>query len=396
MALSASWNVNGWSETGFAFGMTVPQTKIDTDRRERLAVYWSCGAEGAASVVASASCYHVEKDVRVLAIVETILKFRKVQWQVVFADVVKGADDSALNQAPERFNIVCVNQATHVFALPMPNRLMRKSLPAIQILIAGVLIGRNQFNLFANGFGYETVQRRHIGTFDHLANEVALAGDRADDGYLVTNAANVPFLVPVAIRILTTDVSFIDFDLSEQLRKTLIEHRGADACAHIPSRPIVATANLPMNLERADSLLALSHQVDDLKPDMKRIVRVLENRLGDDREAIAVATAAVFVLTGPMKGLVFQFIYSLAGSAAWAFYAVRPAQVAKQNLARLLIVAELLHHFGQRDRWLRGKRLSSFNFRVHANNITIPRAGVKPNIIAQKSGRGGRIKAAML
>src|SRR5208282_5707338 len=106
MALSASWNFSGWSEMGLAFGILLPvgETAIGIVRPCPQSGDWLCAAEADASVPTSASCYHVEKDIRILAIVEAILKLRQIERQVLLAQVVVRADHSALEQRPERFD----------------------------------------------------------------------------------------------------------------------------------------------------------------------------------------------------------------------------------------------------------------------------------------------------
>jgi hypothetical protein len=118
-----------------------------------------------------------------------------------------------------------------------------------------------------------------------------------------------------------------------------------------------------MDLECADSLLALSHQVDDLKPSREWIVGILENRFRDDAETVSVAPAAILILADPVPRLRGEQINLLA-LAAWAFDAVRPAHIAQQSFARRLI-AELLHQLSERDVGLSAERLASFNFLVH-------------------------------
>ncbi len=54
---------------GFAFGI-VGETVTDSNRLRPQLDDWLCPAEADASVPTSASCYHVEEDTRVLAIVE--------------------------------------------------------------------------------------------------------------------------------------------------------------------------------------------------------------------------------------------------------------------------------------------------------------------------------------
>src|SRR5258708_38181215 len=127
---------------------------------ETIAVCCWLAAEVHASARTSAPCYCCAENIGVVAIVAAELKFGQVQRQIFLAHVVIGADDSALEQRPERFDVVRVNQAAHVLALTMSNRLMRESLPAIQIVVARVLVGRDQFNLAAHSLGYEPMERR--------------------------------------------------------------------------------------------------------------------------------------------------------------------------------------------------------------------------------------------
>ena len=69
---------------------------------------WPLCAEAAASVANSASCQNFEENIGVLAIVKPELKFVQVQWQILLAHLVIGADDPALEQRPERFNRDCL------------------------------------------------------------------------------------------------------------------------------------------------------------------------------------------------------------------------------------------------------------------------------------------------
>ena len=167
----------------------------------------------------------------------------------------------------------------------------------------------------------------------------------------------------MAILLFAAHVGFVYFNCAEELRQAIILHRGANTHHHVPSRPVVARSNLAMDLERADSFLALSHQVDDLKPSRERVISILENRFGDDAETVAVATAAILVLADPMPRLRCKSVNLLA-LAARAFDAIRPAHVAQQRFARRF-VAELLHQLSERDVGLSAKRLASFNFLVH-------------------------------
>jgi hypothetical protein len=66
-------------------------------------------AETVATYRASPPCYRLPKDVFFVAIVESETELREVQRQIFLADVVVGADDSALEQGPEGINAGRVN-----------------------------------------------------------------------------------------------------------------------------------------------------------------------------------------------------------------------------------------------------------------------------------------------
>ena len=103
-------------------------------------------AETFASVRVSAPCYRFAEDIRLLAIVETELKLSQIQRQVLRADIVVGADDSALEQRPKRIN--ATGYALCLAHIPVPWRtaLMPKAVTS-QLLVAVCFIGSDQFRL---------------------------------------------------------------------------------------------------------------------------------------------------------------------------------------------------------------------------------------------------------
>src|SRR5208283_5091530 len=154
-------------------------------------VCWLATAEAPASQVGSASCYRLPKNIFFFSVVEPELKLIQVRRQIFLAHVVIRADHAALQQRPERFHVVRVDGAAHVLAALVADGLMRQALPAFKVLIAGMFIGRDQRDFFfVHYFVNEPVQSRHIRVLDHLADYVALAGDRADDRSFVASAAN--------------------------------------------------------------------------------------------------------------------------------------------------------------------------------------------------------------
>ena len=92
---------------------------------ESVSLASSLHAETIASVHASASCYRFAEYVGLFPVVKSELKFREVQRQILAANVVIGADDSAFQQSPKSFDAVRMDDAAHVAVIAMPDDFMR-------------------------------------------------------------------------------------------------------------------------------------------------------------------------------------------------------------------------------------------------------------------------------
>jgi len=301
--------------------------------------------EAPASQCASASCYRLAENVGFLPVVKSELKLREIQRQIFLAHTVIAAHDSALEQRPERFNRIGMHDAAHVFTRAMANYLMRQSeiLAAhAEQAIAAVFISGNERNLVGYSLAHETIQGRSIRAFDDLTNHVPLAADCADDRGLPAHASDVLLLVPVAILIFAADASFVYFNNAHELLKVRIVHAGAQAMAHIPSCAVSATSYLPLNLECTNAFLGIENLPENFKPSLERIVRILENRSGNDGKAIP-GPAALRAL--PMPRSACQFI-NLVVAATRALHAVWPATVLQKLFARAF-VRERRHQFTQ-------------------------------------------------
>ena len=95
----ASSKLNGWSETGLAFGMIPPM--VDGVEHSSLGT----SSEHASAAACSAFCYHVRKDIRIFTIVMTEGKLGQIQRQVGLADLMERTHDPTLEQAPEAIQV---------------------------------------------------------------------------------------------------------------------------------------------------------------------------------------------------------------------------------------------------------------------------------------------------
>src|SRR4030095_10224973 len=81
-------------------------------------------SESALPVANSAACYDRIEDIGILAVVMTERELSQIQRQIGFADVVIGAHDATLQQAPEAIQIGCMHVPSHIFTLQVVDGLM--------------------------------------------------------------------------------------------------------------------------------------------------------------------------------------------------------------------------------------------------------------------------------
>lgn len=336
--------LNGKSDTGFAFGMRPPWANG--------VAHSSLGisSEHASAVACSAFCYDIGKNVWILPVVVAIRKLRQVQRQVVFADLMEGAHHATLQQAPEGFDVVRMNVPAHVFFLGMIHDLVREG-PS-KALIPAMFIRRHERDALPHCLSHKLRHRHTVSGFDHFADHIALASNRADHGNFSTRPWNMFPLVRMAVKVSATDKGFINLHFPHQLRKASVFHRRTNAMAHIPGGLIGSASDDSLDLQGADALLALQHQVDHLKPRLERVVRVLKNCLADDRKAIAVPTATRLGFADPMKWASLQGIHFVI-VAARTLYTGWPAPFL-QKLFAGFFGGEAIHrlsqgHFGFHD-----------------------------------------------
>ena len=306
-------------------------------------------AEAEPSVATSASCYDQIENIWILSVVKSELKFVQVQGQIGLADFVIAAHDATLQKRPERFYRVSMCGSYYVFALAVADYAM--IVIVTDQAIAGVLIGREQLDASAiRDAANETIQRRRVGVLNCLADDVTLAGNRADDGHLSFGARQIQFLALLGMHVLrfAADESLIDFDLATEQCRAFFLHRGADACAHIPRGFIRAGSHHPMKLVRGDSFLRVAHDEHDLEPRSQRVFGVLENRLSDHAESVSVAPTAILALANPVERAMRDVKHFLIPASRAFNFAVRPSLLNQKALA-IIFSLKLLDHLIERS-----------------------------------------------
>ena len=78
-------------------------------------------------------------------------KFIQIQRQIILRNLMIGADHATLQQRPEALDVVGVDISAHVFAFAVIDGLVMYAF--VEIPIGRILIGRDQRDLLAHGFG---------------------------------------------------------------------------------------------------------------------------------------------------------------------------------------------------------------------------------------------------
>ena len=140
----------------------------------------------------------VAKKVRVLSIVESELKFANVCRQMLARDLVVTANDSALEQAPERFHRVCMDRSNNILALGVLHDSVIEVLT--QEPISRVFIGRNERHSLRDSLADKGVKGRRVCDWNHTRPDSVAALHTTDDDHFSNVAASTwNFLVPMAI-----------------------------------------------------------------------------------------------------------------------------------------------------------------------------------------------------
>jgi hypothetical protein len=239
------------------------------------------------------------KDISVLAIVISELEFRDVQRHIFCAHLVECANDAALEDGPEALNRVGVDCADHILALGMVNDAVREFLA--QLPVACPIVGAKQADLMRDGFTDKSLKRACLQISDDASDHIPFAADGADDwGFTRTNTAPAAgtTLIPMLVLFLANDKCFVDLNNTAEFLN-IFDQGNPDLVTHFPSGLIGTEAHVTHDLQGAHTLLTDQHEMGDLEPIPQRLVRVLEDRAGNVREAIAGLRSALVTLPAP-------------------------------------------------------------------------------------------------
>lgn len=269
------------------------------------------------------------ENILVMPVIVAELELGNIQVQVLFADLVEGADAAAFDQRPEAFDGLSVDRPNNVLFFVVVDG--RVGIFFAEPGISGPLVGAKQADFMRNSFTNESGQCRGADVLDHAANNVAFTPYSADNGGLAGTDSAASTLLPAALVLvsvahLAADESLINLDNAAKLFDVL-DQRSPDFMAHEPSGFVGAEAHIAHNLERAHSLFADQHQMGDFEPISERLVCVLEYGSSEVREPIGGIGGALVALPVPRHGRNLPIDRRTAARATDTFRPAAPDKV---------------------------------------------------------------------
>jgi len=247
------------------------------------------------------------EDIGIFAIVVSELKLSHVQMQILFADLVKRADDTALQDRPKTLDGLRMNRAVNVLVRSMVNDAMRIPLLG-EAIVARPVIGAEQANLMRDGFVDERAQRRTFDVLNNAGDHIAFATNCADDnGFSLPLVALSAPLIPVPVTAVAADDRLVNLNDPAKLLHVL-DQCGSDLVAHEPSRFVRTEAHIAKDLKSAHPLLRHQHEMRDSEPILEGLIRIFKNCPGKIRETIASIAARSALRALPMPSPGVQFI----------------------------------------------------------------------------------------
>lgn len=259
--------------------------------------------------------------------IQTEGKFVNVSLGVLWADMVKDAVDTALENRPNALNAVGVDRAACEVSGAVVDRGMAVE-QTVKASVAGVFVavdGGTNFDVveqaLLDGSEVRAVQNKRLRVAAALAHS-------ENSGFANGTTAHVQLFVRVLVGLFAANESFIHFDDAFELVEVFAASL-AQTVQHEPCR-LLGDADFLRQLHRANSLASGDYEIHGVNPLMERNVAALENRSGANRERKLAASVAAVVTLWANR-------YLFSALALRADNAVRPQTTFQIEPGRLLI-----------------------------------------------------------
>ncbi len=229
-----------------------------------------------------------------VAVIQPERKLVDVPAYMVWADVVEGSVDTALQDRPDGFDAVNVNVAINVqpdvLSIGMVDRLVTEE-EAVRPRIG------KRFVRVDRGTGLHSrinhaAKRRLLRITNRQQDRFPVPLAQSHDRSLTDSAtARVQLFPFVFIAFLPADVRLVNFNRAGKYR-LIIAAGFADSVHHEPRR-LLGNADLLRHLKRRDRLSGRDHQIHSVDPFVQGDVAALKNGAGPDGEVFIAGVAAI-------------------------------------------------------------------------------------------------------
>lgn len=137
--------------------------------------------------------------------------------QVLFANLMKSANDATLNHRPKAVDGIGMNRPTDIFALAMMDNTMIA--PGIKMPVTGVIIGRDQADFVRNGLIHEAIKGLGVNIINDLSHDLATSTNSPDNRSLATGATAPASLVLMLVLGFAAYKGFVNFHKANELAK---------------------------------------------------------------------------------------------------------------------------------------------------------------------------------
>ena len=231
----------------------------------------------------------VNEDMVVVAVGKPPLQLFQVSSQVLVADLVEGSDDAPLEKAPHALYGVGMNISNG----PLFDAMIDGFMTGVAVFnpqVSRQFVRVDSFCFILYGAIDEAVESVPLSIGNLLQTDGSAALDSSSDpNFIALVGSALAFSLPAY-------QGFVHLDNAQKSRafEGSVTHSLTDTMAEIPSC-LVSHSQGPLELERADSLLGLAHQIDGDEPLTEGKVGIVHDGTSRHGELVAAVIAVVLV-----------------------------------------------------------------------------------------------------
>jgi hypothetical protein len=230
----------------------------------------------------------VQEQIGILPAVEAEGHFLAVGLEMLRADFMPRAHNSALEKRECGFNGIGVNVALGIDAELVANRLVPPVFSQMlrRAPVCFPIVREQNIDILADILADVLFERSALGVRGMEESQVAATLTDSDNDFFVIVFRGLS-LPPI----LAANVSFVHFDFAAEHRPVHFDHRRADPVTEIPCCPVASDSQRPLHLTSRHALLGFAKQQGSEEPFIQGEMAVIENSSSGDGELVVALLA---------------------------------------------------------------------------------------------------------